>query len=170
MPPQPTLAGFLIFIRNVMAISAAVLPDDSPYIPMAFAVALAIANPQMYIVGVPSTDAAGVPLNSGGFTIYALAVYNCAGHNLIEYAQDQPGAAGDPGLPFFQYQRASMKVNAFVSGVVQSSGDESTNVSLVVQDAAKDFTLSTLQYLKTPWGRTFLGMSQSFGPTTWGLT
>ena len=89
------------------------------------------------------------------------------------YAQDLPGAAtvqgSDPPLPFFAYARKTWNIFGFVSGVVQSTGDESTNVSLVVQEAAKDFTLSDLQNLKTPYGRRYLSMAQQYG-TIWGIS
>jgi|SRR5579862_2496067 len=172
---QPTLAGFLTFIRNVMGISTTILPDSSPVIGMAFAVALAIANDALQTVAVPQFDSTGASLNSGGYSIYAFMVYNLAADNLINYAQDLPGAAvvpgsGDPGLPFFQWSRQQWNINGFVSGVISASNDESTGQTMVVQEAAKQFTLKDLQNLKTPWGRVYLGYAQSYGPTTWGLT
>lgn len=173
---QPTLAGFLLFIRQMMGITTAQLPDNSPVIGMAFAVALAIVNPALRIVGVPSQDSTGAQLTGGQtYTIYALAVLNLAADNLINYAQDVPGAppvdgSGNPGLPFFAWTRKQLNINGFVSGVVQSTSDESTSMSLVVQEAAKAFTLKDLQNMKTIWGRTYLGYAQSYGPSTWGLT
>src|SRR5579862_4784652 len=83
---QPTLAGFLTFIRNVMGISTTILPDSSPVIGMAFAVALAIANDALQTVAVPQFDSTGASLNSGGYSIYAFMVYNLAADNLINYA------------------------------------------------------------------------------------
>lgn len=162
--PQPTLAGFLAFVRGVMRIDAKHLPDNSPWLTYAFAVALAIVNPALRIVALPQTDAAGVALNTGGFTIYSEAVYNLAADNLINYAQDQQG------FSYFTRLRKKLNIGGFVSGIVQGSSDEGTSVSLVVQEAAKNFTLMNLQQLKTPYGRTYLGLAQSYGPTTWGLT
>jgi hypothetical protein len=162
--PQPTLATFLAFVRNVMRIDAKKLPDASPWLPIAFANALAIVNPSLAAISIPQADAAGVALNTGGLTIYSEAVYNLAAHNLIEYAQDQPG------FGYFKALRKKLNIAGFVSGVVQSSGDEGTSVSLVVQEAAKAFTLMNLQQLKTPYGRTYLGLAQGYGPTTWGIT
>lgn len=174
-PPSPTLAGFILFVRNTMGISTTVLPDADPVIPMAFAVALAIVNPALQCVPIPSADAAGVSLNSGGLTIYTLACYNLAADNLLNYAQDQSGAAivegsGDPGLPFFQWTRKQLNMLGFVPGVIQSSNDETTGESFVVQEAAKNFTLKDLQNLKSTYGRTYLGLAQSYGPATWGLS
>lgn len=172
---QPSLAGFLTFIRNVMGITTVVLPDSSPVIPFALAVAMSIVNRALQCVPIPSTDASGVSLNAGGLTIYVLAVYNLAASNLLAYAQDLPDAAiikgsGEPGLPFFQWTRQQWQINAFVSGVVQSTADESTSMSLVVQEAAKMFTLADLQNLKNPYGRQYLAFAQGFGPSTFGLS
>jgi hypothetical protein len=177
--PQPTLAEFLLFIRNVMGISTTVLPDSSPVIPFALSVAMGIVNQQLWCIPIPQTDAAGVQLNTGGFSIYSQAVYNLAASNLLSYAQDLPNAAIIPGsisdrnpegLPFFAYSRQQYQINAFVSGVIQSTADESTSTSLVVMEAAKMFTLSNLQNLKDIYGRTYLGYAQSYGPSTFGLS
>lgn len=162
--PQPTLADFVLFVRNVMRINAKYLPDGSPYFAYAFAVALAIVNPALRCIPIPQFDAANVALNTGGFSIYSDCVYNLAAHNLLEYAPDQPG------FTYFAKLRKKLNMAGFVSGVVQSSGDEGTNVTMVVQDAAKAFTLLNLQQAKTPYGRTYLGLAQSWGPTIWGLT
>lgn len=170
---DPTLSGFLTFIRNVMGISTSVLPDNSPVIPMALAVAMSIANPALRSVALPTVDGAGQTISTGQ-SIYALAVYNLAGDNLINYAQDASNAppveGSSPPMAYFAWVRKQWNVNGFVSGVVQSSGDEGTNVSLVVQEAAKNFTLANLQQLKTPYGRQYLAFAQSYGPSTWGLT
>lgn len=164
---MPTLAGFISWIRAVMGVSTTVLPDDSPVIAMAFNVALAIVNPALYCVGIPNTG-------SPGTTIYALATYNLGGDNLINYAQDLPDAApvqgSDPPLPFFQWSRQRYDTLGFVSGVISSSHDESTGNTMVVQEAAKNFTLGQIQNLKTPWGRQYLALAQSWGPTTFGLS
>lgn len=173
MQPGPTLAGFVQFIRNVMGIDATILPDGSPVIPMALAVAISIVNPALKSISLPTVDAAGATLGPPT-SIYTLACYNLGGDNLINYAQDLPNAKSIPGseppMAFFAWTRKQWNVNGFVSGVIQSAGDETTNESMVVQDAAKNFTLADLQNLKTPYGRTYLAFAQAAGPTTWGLT
>lgn len=147
-----------------MGIKPPYLPDNSMWLRIAFANALAIVNPQLRLVCIPSQDAAGAYLNAGGWSIFAEAVYNLAGDNLVNYAQDQDG------FKYFARLRKKLNINGFVSGVVQATADESTSVSLVVQDAAKQFTLANLQQLKTPWGRAYLALAQSAGPETWGIT
>ena len=155
---EPTVAGFTTFIRNVMGINTTVLPDDSAVIPMAFNVAMEIVNLDLDLISA---------------TIYELAVYNLAGSNLLNYAQDLPEAepvqGSNPPLPFFEYTRQTWNINGFVSGVIQASGDEGTNQSLVVQEAAKNFTLADLQNLKDPYGRRYLSFAQQYGPNVWGL-
>lgn len=171
----PTLAGFIAFIRNVMGISTTVLPDASPVIGFAFSVALAIVNPALKKVALPQQDSAGAALYSGQpSSIYALAVYNLAGDRVINYGQDLPDAApiagSEPPVGFFAWSRKQWNINGFVSGVISASNDESTGQSMVVQDAAKNFTLGDLQNLKTPYGRQYLAFAQDFGPATWGIT
>lgn len=165
-PPGPTLAGFVAFIENAMQIPTKALATNPPsvWISYALANAMAIVNPSLRIVGIPANDAAGVSLSTGWDTIYTEAVYNLAADNLINYAPDPPGVS------YFKRLRKKLNINGFVSGVVQSSGDEATSVSLVVQDAAKAFTLANLQNLKTPYGRRYLSLAQSYGPSTWGIT
>ena len=177
--PGPTLSGFQFFIENEMDIDVDVLPLNSPYPPLALAVALAIVNPALVCVSIPSTDSAGVSLNAGGGSIYNLAVYNLAADNLVNYAQDLPDAEpvegsvspqNPDGLPLFAWMRYQFNINGFVPGVISSANDETTGDSYVVQEAAKYFTLKDLQNLKTPWGRTYLSLAQSYGPTPWGIS
>lgn len=170
MLTQPTLAGFIAFLRAVPVISTAVLPDDSPTIPWALALAIQLVNQQLTAVCMPGPPIIGLPQVS----IYVSACYNLATDNLFTYAQDLPDApiipGSDPPAPFFKWSRQQWNILGFTSGVVQASSDESTSVSMVVQDAAKNFTLQDLQSLKTPYGRTYLGLAQAAGPTTWGIS
>jgi hypothetical protein len=169
--PQPTLAGFTAFVRSVMGISTMVLPDGSPVMAMALAVSMALVNPQLRVIGVPDHDAAGVTLNQGGLSIYVLAVYNLAGSNLLSYAQDASNAPVYKNkMPFFAYFRWKWNLNSFVPGVIDSSSDETTSEHMVVQEAAKYFTMANLQQLKDPYGRAYLAFVQSYGPTTWGIS
>ncbi len=169
MATGPTLAGFLVFVRNIMGINAATLPDNSVFLSMSLAVALGIVNPQLRAACIPQSDGAQVALNPlipgvGVMTVYDMAVYYLAGDNLINFAQDQPGKC------VFTDMRKDLNILGFVSGIVSASSDESTSVSLVVQEAAAHFTLANIQNLKTPWGRTYLGLAQSYGPSTWGIS
>ena len=163
----PTVAGFLSFVRTIMGIGTDVLPDDSPVIPIAFSVALNIVNPALCGVCIDATALGGVQVDQ-----YTLAVYNLAGDNLLNYAQDATDApdveGSDPPAPYFKNLRKVWNMTGFTPGVVQSTNDESTGVSYVVQEAAKNFTLGNLQNLKTPYGRAYLAIAQDYGEI-WGI-
>lgn len=154
-PFCPTLPGFIAWAQTVMGITESQLPSDSVFYEYAFYIA---------------RDTVNKAIQRASQRIYMLAVYNLAGDNLINFAQD-PGGAPDykDGLTFFNYMRVHWNIDGFVSGIVQSASDESTSVSLVVMEAAKNFTLSNLQNLKTPWGRQYLAWAQDYG-TLWGFT
>ena len=155
-PYIPTVAGFTTFIRNVMGINTTILPDNSAVITMAYCVAKEIVNQAIQQVS---------PL------IYELALYNLAGSNLLNYAQDLDSSPIYKNkLKYFAYIRSQWNMLGFVSGVIQSSADEGTSESLVVQEAAKDFTLANLQQLKDPFGRQYLAFAQDYGPAAWGVT
>lgn len=76
---QPTLAGFLTFVRNFMGIPSNYLPDDSPQIGYAYNWALDIV----------SLSLLSACQQMGAWGPYARAVYNLAGHTLVEWAVDQ---------------------------------------------------------------------------------
>jgi hypothetical protein len=151
--PQPTLAGFITFIRGVMGIDPLLLPDNSPAIEWAYANSLMIVNRDLSLVGINS------PIQT---TLYIEAVYNLGGDNVINYAPDQPGRT------YFAELRRSMNITSFAAGVVQSASDNGTSDTLAVPDALKNLTISQLQNMKTPWGRRYLAIAQTYG-TMWGV-
>ena len=153
---MPTLAGFQWFVASIMGIGTAVLPADAPVIAWVFGIALATVNPQL------QTVPAAMP---GGPSIYVQAVYNLAGDLLLNFAPDQPGQT------YFETQRgqAGLNLNNFQAGVVNTAGDQGTSGGLTVPDQFSGLTIADLQNLKTPYGRTYLGIAQSVG-TLVGLT
>jgi len=153
---MPTIAGFLLFIRGVMGIDPLVLPDNSPAINWAYSVATMFVNQSLATV---SSSLNATPETN----LYTLAVYNLAADNLINYAPDQAGRT------YFADLRKSFLINDFAAGVVQSASDGVTSDSLLVPDALKGLTLANLQNLKTPWGRTYLSMAQTYG-ALWGVS
>ena len=159
-PPliKPNAVDYTVFIRSVMGISTAVLPDDSAAITFSLAVALELVS---------------LDLQTISPTMYALAVYNLAGDRLLNYAQDLPDApdiqGSNPPAPFFAAARSSYKINSFVAGVVKSAEDESTGESLQINEI-QQLSLMDLQNLKTPFGRTYLQIAQTTGPTAYGLS
>lgn len=172
-PAGPTIAGYTSFIYNVMGIPVAALPTTSPSIVFSFNVAMSVVNDTFACIG---SNAGGSP----GVNIYEQMVYLLAGSQLLAFAVDVtsnppifPGSVSPTnpnGLPYFQGARAKWNINDFIPGVIQSSSDEGTSQSFVVQKAAENFTLQNLQQLKDPWGRQYLAFAQSYGPSVWGLT
>jgi len=155
---NPTLAGFLIFIVNVMGITIATpgnLSPASPWPGWAFAGSMNTVNPLL----------ANVPYLApvGSWTVYQWAVYNLAGDILINYA---PNQAPDT---FFSDQRASLNLTNFQPGVVTAAADQGTSSTLIDPEVMKGLTISQLANLGTQWGRNYLGVAQSVG-TNWGLT
>ena len=74
---MPTLAGYLLWIRNFMGVPVSALPDNSIYITYSFAAAQEIVPDELNLVSAFN---------------YTDATYNLAAHILITTVQDQPGA------------------------------------------------------------------------------
>lgn len=151
---------------------------------MAYGIALETVNPQLNQIGAPGPYCGygaaiqQVDLPAGTPSIYCLAVYSLSTDQVFQYALDvQPpviyippsGQSNPEGLSYFAYYRQLWKMNDFTPGVVQSTSDEGTSVSLVVPDAFQELTIGQLANLQTPWGRRYLALAQSTGPN-WGLT
>ena len=132
-----------------MGINALDLPLGSAVQTVAYNVAIALVNRSLCI------------LPNG---IYALAVYNLAGSQLIQFAQDQTGR------DYFTKLRAQLKVNEFVPGVVGSTSDQGSATGLLNQEFMKTLTMQNLQNLKDPYGRQYLAFAQDYGPTIVGLS
>jgi hypothetical protein len=159
---SPTLQGFQSFVANVMGVPSSVMdPATSPVVQYAYD----FARDWVYR-GLQTVR--GVP---GVWSLYARAVYNLAADTLINWAQDEgnPPTAFKNDLPYWAWLRGQYGVNAFVAGVVQSTSDEGTSSSYVVPDAFKELTIANLGNLKTPYGRAYLGIVQSWG-AVWGIS
>lgn len=148
-PTKPSLADYLIFIRDGMGISAAYLPDDSLWIDATYNIALEKVNEV---------------INRASPRIYTLMVYNYAADRLINYAADPDGQC------FFQDLRKGFNINSQTMGMIQSSSDQGTSQSLLNPDWMRKMTLTNLEMMKTPYGRTYLGFAQEYGQVIWGLT
>jgi hypothetical protein len=146
---MPTLTGFLAFISGVMGINPLYLPTDAPVIGYAFQVALALVNQSLCCV----------PGN-----IYALAVYNLAGSQVINFAPDQPGRT------YFADLRKTLGISTFTAGVVSSTSDQGTSTALLNPEFMKGLTMQNLQNMKDPYGRQYIAFAQDYGPTVWGLS
>lgn len=138
----------MAFIRNIMGIPDAALPDDSPYILYSLTGAVNVVN---------------LAIQQISPFLYDIAVNNLAGDNLINWAQDAPDST------FFKDLRASFGCNNFSAGVVQSATDNSTAMTALVPEFFKELTMRDLRNLKTPYGREYLAIAMDYGPL-WGLT
>lgn len=145
---MPTLAGFLLFIRNIMGITAAQLPDNSPYITDAYAMAGEIVSDQMAVFSQ---------------IIYTRMYYNFGADYLLNNAQDT-----SPSTVFTDTRR-TMNLNGFVAGVITNAGDDGTGAAITPPDSMKNLTLSDLQLLKTTYGRQYLADAQRLGEL-WGYS
>lgn len=143
-----------------MRIGADVLPDNSYIVTFCFNLSTMIVNPDLRLVTANLPPATTLDFPS----MYALCVYNLAGDRVINYA---PDAAGQD---YFAKLRAAFKINDFTAGVVSSTNDDGTGVTLETLEVFKNLTIAQLQYLSTPWGRAYLGYAQAAGPTLWGLS
>lgn len=144
----PTEAGFLLFIRQVMAVPVDALPDASPVIPLVYNVSLETVYEVL----------SGIAPN-----LYELAVYNLAASRLIYYAPDIPPST------YWSDLRRQYHINSFIAGVISSSSDEGTSQSIQVSETLKRLTIGDLMNMKDPYGLAYLAIVQDLG-TVWGLS
>ena len=144
---MPTLAGFIQFIRDFMGLDSTIVADNNPVVLLSFNYALETVT----------------KLLTSSAISYQQAVYNLAGDMLINFGKDVP-----PSTVFVDI-RAAYKINSFVPGIVSSTSDNSTSTSLATPDFFNNLTLSDLQLMKTPYGRTYLAIAQKAGDL-WGLS
>jgi hypothetical protein len=146
---ETSLAGFVVFLQTVVGFSTTVLPADDLQIEYAYCVAKATIN--YFLRCLPSI-------------IYRTALYNLATDTLINVAMDQPGSC------FFEDLRRKMGMTQFVGGVIKNACGQGTQESLDVPIGFNNLTIADLQNLKTPYGRVYLGIAQSYGPSLWGIS
>jgi hypothetical protein len=100
------------------------------------------------------------------YSLYAIAVYNCAGDILVNYAQDLPD--NDPS-DYWANLRQTLGVNTFMPGFITSAFDQGTQESSKVIAQLANATIANLQQAKTPWGRQYLAIAGQWG-TLWGIS
>lgn len=155
---RPTFEGFTAWVRSVMGVTTTVLPDNSIYLQYAYYVAIEVVNLQLQVASA---------------LIYRLAVYNLGGSNLINWAQDLPGAATIPGseppTPYWAWLRKEYGTYNFVAGTISAAYDQGTGESIATIDNLKNLTIGQLQQLKDPYGRQYLAWASEVG-TGWGIS
>ncbi|HXS13682.1 MAG TPA: hypothetical protein VN734_13320 [Acidobacteriaceae bacterium] len=95
---------------------------------------------------------------------YSFAVYNLATDRLVNWAPDVLGQT------YFQDLRTDMRLDRPTLGVVSSAADQGSSGSILNPEFLRNLTASDLQTLRTPWGRTYIGIAQDFGPSLFGVS
>src|SRR5262249_31773049 len=148
-------AGWLNFIRVVMGVTTAQLPDDAPIIPIVYNTSLAIVNTAL--TSIPSPDPAYPSL-------YAIAVYDLSADRLLNFAQDPVNAPEyRDGLKFFAFMRKQLDLLGFVPGVLQSTSDQSDASSFLNPEIMQRLTFRDLQTMKTPYGIDYMAIAGDYG-------
>lgn len=145
---QNDLNNFVLWIRQIMGITTDNLPDDSPYIIMAYLI---------------SSQTVNTYLNLASPILYNQAVYNLGGDILVNITQDVSPST------YWSNMRTTLGTNSFIPGMINATNDEDTSAAILTPMGLQNITLGDLQNMKTPWGRMYLSIAQSVG-TMWGLS
>ena len=180
--PDPTLAGFTVWVYGVMGVPQTALPPNSPYLALAYDTSVNLVY--VGLKQVPNTSQPR-PMSAPhpehpidppqtvmvrSPSIYSLAVYNLGGHILCTIAQDDPNAFPPQEPPtFWADLRDKLQMNVMSYGMVNSASDQGTSASQQIPNQIADLTLFGLDLLKTPWGRFYLMIAGQWG-TLWGLS
>lgn len=147
---NPSLQAFTAWIYGVMGVPLSALPEDSMVIPLVYEETrewLAPLSP--YFSESPAT--------------WRVLFFNLGGHFLIGQAPDVEGSY------FFEGKREEFNFYNTTAGVVSSTSDESTSVSMVVSPAMANLTLGNLEMMKDPYGKKALSILMELGPL-WGIS
>lgn len=148
MSGAPNITDYTTFLYDHVGIPEDNLPSDAPII----ATSLQIAQ-----------DIVSFAILRASADLYTLAVYNLAADRLLNYAPDVANQT------WFRDQRKKMRLMELSVGVPTSVSDNGTAVGVLNPEALKNLTLANLQMLKTPCGRAYLEIAQSWG-TIWGVS
>ena len=147
--PPANVTDYTTFLYGSVGIPTVALPNDDGIIADTLTIAQDVVNPL---------------LASMSGTLYVLAVYNLAADRLLNYAADQANQT------YFRDMRKELRLNDFSAGVPAAVSDNGTSVGLVNPEWMKAMTLQDLHTLKTPYGRRYMEIAQSWGPTIWGAS
>lgn len=151
-PTYPNLSDYIYFVQQIMGVPEQVLPYNSPYI------SYALHRAQHIVLSIPCI----------GGEDYTLAVYNCAGHIQLTITPDV--VVDGVSYGYFDKLRVQFDLLKTVNGVVSASSDQGSATTNAVPDGLANLTIEDLGFMKTLWGRNYLGWAQSYGPTVWGLS
>jgi hypothetical protein len=97
-------------------------------------------------------------------TLYVEAVYNFAADRAVYLAQDAANQT------YWQDIRKKYRIGDTAVGVVSAASNQATSMAQINADTIRQFTLSDIQSLKTPYGRRYLEIAMSFGPALTGVS
>lgn len=178
---EPTLAGFTAWVYTFMGVPKSALPPDSPYLQLAFDESVNIAYVGLKLVKnrspprtPPHAEHPSYPTPSArrfqSPSVYAIAVYNLAGHFLVNMANDDPDAEPPQEPPnFWAALRSTLNLNSFNIGIINSASDQGTSAGQMIPDMVQKMSLFNLWLMQTPWGRTYLMLAGQWG-TVWGIS
>ena len=146
-PLTPNVADFTTWLAS-QGVGAGALPADPDYLEWALNSSIALT-----ITASPCIQMQ-----------YVLAVYNYGLHWLICNALDPQGSV------YFTNARKGYNILTFVAGPVLSSFDNGTGQTLAGSAGVKDFSITAMSAIKTPWGAFWVGYEQAYGPTIVGLS
>ena len=158
-PTTPNVTDYTTFLQEDVGIPQGILTASANAIAVSLSVAVATVTPDL-AAGSCASPVTGLVAVS----FYVLACYNLGADRLFNLAPNPPNQT------FFSDQREKMRLLEPAVGIVTTASDQGTAGSLMNPEQLRRLTLADLQTLKTPWGRTYLGIAQSYGPTLWGLS
>lgn len=151
--PVPAGGGVGSYVMSLPAVTNEAVPE-----------AITAYNGQVLTTFNVAMDTVNDALSSGSPTLYTLAVYNLGADRLINFAVDITNQT------FFADLRSTYRITDISVGVPSSASDNGTSTGILNPEQMRLLTLADLQTLKTPWGRTYMGIAQNYGQTLWGLT
>lgn len=147
-PTTPNATDFYTFVTN-QGVPTGDLPSTSEYLTWALAYGQNIAL---------------LPPPNMPSILYVVAVYNLGMHHLLKLAQDLAG------YTYFTNARTQFGMLSFTAGPIVASADGATSETLLVAEWMKGLTLSALDLLKTPYGRSYMEYAQAYGPNIVGCS
>ena len=145
------LQGFADFLTNNVQVPANAL-------------AVPVANDYNVIAAFQVAKCTVDPLiNRVSPIYYTMAMYNFATDWLINNAPDQPCVV------YWEKLREKWKLNGPISGVVESTSDETTSTTLRVPEVFNNLSPFDLQLMRTPYGRAYMGIASKFADI-WGVS
>lgn len=149
--PPPNQDGFTAFLNNTLP----TIPDGGVVLPSMdvrdTALCEALETVNDYICMVAPRQ-------------YVEAVYNLAADRAVYLANDAPNQT------YFKDLRESFRTSSPSLGVVSSASNQATSMGQINPKTLQELTLAELQYLKSPYGRRYIQIAQTYGDALFGVS